>query len=648
MNSLSLRFILRFLYANCFTFIALGCTKEFLDNLKPGVYVMRGPHWKWGNQDGGIGSLGTIIDHRTLNGWVSVKWDSGHTNLYRVGFQNSCDLVIVDHNYTQCIVQPQNNTFNTAFIFPSDKTFLNSKIFNYCQRKIVSSRSDRIISFTLLWYNENSCNITVYEGSSNKGENYGNACQNKISTYHSRNNSLFVEFFLKKETDKAGFIGSIQSEEPECKEPYNKFINGGESGYIQPPYNNIILITPLKCQWALTTNSSHVFQINLVKFEELSYLDIYDGNTLIEHLNQKIHQYTTKTSMLGLFYNKPNIFSSGFILTYKAIPKAKETCPENKVYKYPGIKDQFMISTASGTDYNLPDYCHFTLHTDESSYIELNLQQLDINNSCLPSYLDMSINNLSFPSETGYSNHQVSMQAKSIHIQYLKKTQCKFLILLYVKSVTVPSCFLSPTIDVVSGPKRFLNVPQTALFDPDVKECKWTFRIKPNHILLLEITTNTSAMSAYSSFSYYDGKSWQLLLNSKMSTSQTTFQLKYKIKPRYKIWHVFGKMIIIYNSVVLDETPSTTLTEQLSRITSTSIWRKEKLHSNISMISNCTDRIITETTIPYWIYITLVLLILIYIVMGCLCWIHYKRNIYINTESFICNKNLLKHENIEI
>ncbi|CAI9721437.1 Hypothetical predicted protein [Octopus vulgaris] len=93
---------------------------------------------------------------------------------------------------TQCIVQPQNNTFNTAFIFPSDKTFLNSKIFNYCQRKMVSSRSDRIISFTLLWYNENSCNITVYE---------------------------------------------------ECKEPYNKFINGGESGYIQPPYNNIILIT---------------------------------------------------------------------------------------------------------------------------------------------------------------------------------------------------------------------------------------------------------------------------------------------------------------------------------------------------------------------------------------------------------------------
>ncbi|CAI9721438.1 Hypothetical predicted protein [Octopus vulgaris] len=209
--------------------------------------------------------------------------------------------------------------------------------------------------------------------------------------------------------------------------------------------------------------------------------------------------------MLGLFYNKPNIFSSGFVLTYKTIPRVKKTCPENKVYKYPGIKDQFMISTASGTDYNLPDYCHFTLHTDESSYIELDLQQLDINNSCLPSYLDMSINNLSFPSEIGYFNHQVSMQAKSIHIQYLKKTQCKFLILFNVKSVT--------------------------------------------------------------------GKSWQLLLNSKMSTSQTTFQLKYKIKPRYKIWHAFGNMIIIYNSVVQDETPSTTQIELLSRITSTKIQR---------------------------------------------------------------------------
>eukprot|EP00106_Octopus_bimaculoides_P005676 XP_014773118.1 PREDICTED: probable E3 ubiquitin-protein ligase HERC2 [Octopus bimaculoides] len=142
----------------------VGCSKEFLDNLKPGVRVKRGPHWKWGNQDGGNGNLGTVTNQKTSNGWVSVQWDVGHTNLYRVGYDNSCDLIIVGHNYTQCIVQPQNDTLNTSLIFPSDKIPLISNVFHYCQRKLTSSRSDRIISFTLLWYSEVSCNITVYEG----------------------------------------------------------------------------------------------------------------------------------------------------------------------------------------------------------------------------------------------------------------------------------------------------------------------------------------------------------------------------------------------------------------------------------------------------------------------------------------------------
>uniref|UniRef100_A0A0L8HDP7 MIB/HERC2 domain-containing protein n=1 Tax=Octopus bimaculoides TaxID=37653 RepID=A0A0L8HDP7_OCTBM len=115
-------------------------------------------------RDGGNGNLGTVTNQKTSNGWVSVQWDVGHTNLYRVGYDNSCDLIIVGHNYTQCIVQPQNDTLNTSLIFPSDKIPLISNVFHYCQRKLTSSRSDRIISFTLLWYSEVSCNITVYEG----------------------------------------------------------------------------------------------------------------------------------------------------------------------------------------------------------------------------------------------------------------------------------------------------------------------------------------------------------------------------------------------------------------------------------------------------------------------------------------------------
>jgi E3 ubiquitin-protein ligase mind-bomb len=32
--------------------------------LKPGLRVMRGPDWKWGDQDGGEGHLGTVTQAR--------------------------------------------------------------------------------------------------------------------------------------------------------------------------------------------------------------------------------------------------------------------------------------------------------------------------------------------------------------------------------------------------------------------------------------------------------------------------------------------------------------------------------------------------------------------------------------------------------
>ena len=55
-----------------------------------GASVTRGPDWDWGNQDGGPGSLGLVTD---IRGWetesfrsvASVAWQSGATNVYRVG-----------------------------------------------------------------------------------------------------------------------------------------------------------------------------------------------------------------------------------------------------------------------------------------------------------------------------------------------------------------------------------------------------------------------------------------------------------------------------------------------------------------------------------------------------------------------------------
>ncbi|GAB1603387.1 hypothetical protein Ahia01_000620000 [Argonauta hians] len=558
-----------------------GCSDEILQKLKPGVRVTRGPHWKWNNQDGGPGSLGTVKSQISTSGWITVLWDVGHKNQYRVGHQGMCDLAIVGLKESVCMTRAQNDTLNTTLILPKKEP---SADHQYCQSKLISTSSDKIVSFTLLWSKTESCNITVYEGDSNKGKKYGNICENKAATYHSKNNSLFIEFFLKNTTEEAGFIASYRSEEPECKESYNKFINGGDSGYIQPPYSNITLITPLQCEWNLTTNSTHVFQISVVNFNSLANVEIYDGNTQIEHLNEKNHRYTTKSSMLDIFYNKPNVFSSGFVITYKSIPKAR-------------VFDE------------------------------------------IPGYL--------------------TDRAKHFHIRYSKKTTCKHNIVFHIKSALVPSCFLNPIVDVISGPKRFLDVPQTVPFDLEKEQCQWTFQIKPKHILQLEIITAITSVSSINlPFFYNDGESWRPLLNGKINTTQTSFKLKYNLKPL-----VFSRnMIISYNSVIQEDIPSTTQTEELIATTpiTTSAWKVSAASTTPSTTTSSsktsTTKWIEETDslkpnqnqipkhhckLPFWVYISLSLLALLCIILICISCILHRRRIYHTPEVAVYNKNLL-------
>ena len=63
-----------------------------------GARVVRGPNWKWGDQDGGTGNVGVVTagtDSRT-DKWVSVKWNSNsRTNLYRYGADGAFDVMQV-------------------------------------------------------------------------------------------------------------------------------------------------------------------------------------------------------------------------------------------------------------------------------------------------------------------------------------------------------------------------------------------------------------------------------------------------------------------------------------------------------------------------------------------------------------------------
>ena len=68
----------------------------------PGLRVVRGPDWKWGDQDGGEGHVGTVVevgDPSVSDGGraVVVQWDFGERPCkYRCGVEGKYDLRVLD------------------------------------------------------------------------------------------------------------------------------------------------------------------------------------------------------------------------------------------------------------------------------------------------------------------------------------------------------------------------------------------------------------------------------------------------------------------------------------------------------------------------------------------------------------------------
>ncbi|XP_048589232.1 E3 ubiquitin-protein ligase HERC2 isoform X2 [Nematostella vectensis] len=65
---------------------------EVAKMLKIGTRVVRGPDWKWGDQDGPPPSEGRIIGELGEDGWARVQWETGSTNSYRMGKEGKYDL----------------------------------------------------------------------------------------------------------------------------------------------------------------------------------------------------------------------------------------------------------------------------------------------------------------------------------------------------------------------------------------------------------------------------------------------------------------------------------------------------------------------------------------------------------------------------
>lgn len=72
-----------------------------------GLRVVRGPNWRWGDQDGGEGHVGTVIEVQQAGRRgdsestktpcvVTVQWDCGNRCRYRCGIEDKYDLRVID------------------------------------------------------------------------------------------------------------------------------------------------------------------------------------------------------------------------------------------------------------------------------------------------------------------------------------------------------------------------------------------------------------------------------------------------------------------------------------------------------------------------------------------------------------------------
>ncbi|KAK3101023.1 hypothetical protein FSP39_000330, partial [Pinctada imbricata] len=113
----------------------------------PGAEVMRGPHWKWKNDDGGEGEVGKIVEMKTWNktgyrGGVKVRWKSDNTEKeYRIGGEGCVDVIYTrmaetasggdyyaDHLPLVDVVNP-----GIVALKPSDKVVVNLTLKNFKQ-----------------------------------------------------------------------------------------------------------------------------------------------------------------------------------------------------------------------------------------------------------------------------------------------------------------------------------------------------------------------------------------------------------------------------------------------------------------------------------------------------------------------------------
>ena len=70
-------------------------------NVKLDDKVVKGRDWRWGSQ-GGFSKYGTI--EFTNHGWVTVLWEDGDRNSYRIGAEGCFDLYFYTKELTPSLI----------------------------------------------------------------------------------------------------------------------------------------------------------------------------------------------------------------------------------------------------------------------------------------------------------------------------------------------------------------------------------------------------------------------------------------------------------------------------------------------------------------------------------------------------------------
>ena len=72
------------------------------ENVKEKDKVVKGKHWKWEDQ-GGYSRYG-VIKYIINDDWVSVKWENGEMNFYRIGAEGYYDLYFYTEHLTPSLI----------------------------------------------------------------------------------------------------------------------------------------------------------------------------------------------------------------------------------------------------------------------------------------------------------------------------------------------------------------------------------------------------------------------------------------------------------------------------------------------------------------------------------------------------------------